>query len=98
VQPSAQTTTTRKQQQQQKNTAAVARAPHVTHAMIAGQTANQVAWQSQGHVPSDERTSVQAMTTKNTMLGKNPLIRGCLLFDALAQPLGARVCRECFTS
>jgi hypothetical protein len=28
----------------------------------------------------------QAMTTKNTIFGKAPLIRGCLLFNALAGP------------
>jgi hypothetical protein len=32
------------------------------------------------------KEQVQATTTKNTILGNIPLIRGCLLFDALAQP------------
>jgi hypothetical protein len=36
-----------KRKQQQKNTAAMTRAPCVTHVTIAGQAAKRVAWQSQ---------------------------------------------------
>ncbi len=38
-----------KRKHHKKITAAMTRAPHVTHAMIAGQAVNWVAWQSQWH-------------------------------------------------
>jgi hypothetical protein len=74
------------QAKQKKNKAVVTCMPCVTHATIAGQAAKTICLAAPASPSPVTTEQAQATKTTSIILGKLPLIRGCLLLDALAWP------------